>query len=293
MVDYVLRRNRRPKMDKKERSELLERVARHEPVADERPQDPPAENAQRAASSRLDPWDDLPIIPVNERLMDENLIITATRHDPAHAAFDVLRTRLVQTLQDKGWNRVAITSPTKGCGKSFVAVNLAIALSRYANYRTVLMDMDLRDPSIATLLGVENPGSIGAFLRGERSMEQQFHKFGPNNLKIGQRLAIAMNDTLEPYAAELLARPSTQDRIHEMEETLQPDVVLYDLLPALAHDDVIAFREMFDGVLIVAGGGQTTQAEIREVMRRLGDNTPLLGVVLNKADDARTDEYSY
>lgn len=299
MVDYVLRRKRRPKMNKDERSELLERIApqaasKAEAEAAEPNTTPKAERTPTPVRQpQQNPWDSLPLIPVNEHLMDENLIITAKRHDPAHASFDVLRTRLVQTLADKGWSRVAITSPTKGCGKSFVAINLAIALSRYESHRTVLMDMDLRDPSLATLLGVDDPGSMGAFLHGDRPLTQHFHRFGANSLKIGQRLAIAMNDTPETYAAEILAEPQTHERLREMEHALKPDIVLYDLLPALAHDDVIAFREMFDGVLIVAGGGDTTASEIREVMRRLGDNIPLLGVVLNKADDAPVDEYAY
>ncbi len=134
---------------------------------------------------------------------------------------------------------------------------------------------------------------MGDFLRGEREIEQQFHRFGDNSLKIGKKLAIGLNDRIEPYAAELLARDSTHLRIEEMEEELAPDVVLYDLPPALALDDVIAFRQMYDGILVVAGGGQTTSAEIREVMRRLGDDIPLLGVVLNKADNVPTQDYGY
>lgn len=299
MVDYVLRRNRRQKNSQEERSKVLERIARQAPAPDPT-LDPQHEQQALNQAIREEPpapkhdyWADLPTIPVNERLLDENLIITATRHDPAHATFDVLRTRLVQTLADKGWSRVGVTSPTPDCGKSFVAMNLAIALSRYENCRTVLMDMDLRNPSLAGLLGVDDVGSMGDFLRGERNLLQQFRRFGDNGLKIGKKLAIGLNDRIEPYAAELLARSSTHALLEDMEDTLAPDVVLYDLPPALAQDDVIAFRHMFDGVLIVAGGGQTTSDEIREVMRRLGDDIPLLGVVLNKADDNPTQAYGY
>jgi Mrp family chromosome partitioning ATPase len=290
MVDYVLRRNRRQKQDTEERSKLLERIARQSSEPEVEPQ---TQTPDPYEDDAVDLWDSLPEIPVNERLLDENLIITATRHDPAHATFDVLRTRLVQTLTDKGWSRVGITSPTQDCGKSFVAMNLAIALSRYENCRTVLMDMDLRKPSLADMLGIHNPGSMGDFLRGDREVQDQFHRFGENSLKIGKRLAVGLNDRIESYAAELLARETSHLRIEEMEDDLAPDVVLYDLPPALALDDVIAFRQMYDGVLIVAGGGQTTSPEIREVMRRLGDDIPLLGVVLNKADNVQAQDYSY
>jgi len=297
MVNYVLRRNRREQIETKpaepDRAELLERVARH--AADVEEQERHVRDALLAQeeAAKSNTWDQLPMIPVDERLMDENLIITATRHDPAHATFDVLRTRLVQTLSEKGWRRVAITSPTSNCGKSFVATNLAITLSRYDNCRTVLMDMDLRAPSLAGLLGVEDAGSMGAYLRGERALKDQFRRFGPNHLKIGNTLAIGLNDKIEPYAAELLQQSETRDRIEDMEAQLSPDIVLYDLPPALVQDDVIAFRHMFDGVLIVAGGGQTKSSEITEVMHRLGEETPLLGVILNRVEGAPHEEYGY
>lgn len=293
MVEYVLRRKRQERSNTDDRAKLLERVARN--AADTQDQ----ENAVRAAvrgqtaAPQVSLWDQLPEMSVDGRLLDEHLIITATRHDPAHASFDVLRTRLVQTLSEKGWRRVAITSPTSNCGKSFVAMNLAITLSRYDNCRTVLLDMDLRNPSLAGLLGVQDSGSIGAWLRGERPVTQQFRRFGDNTLKIGKSVAVALNDTLEPYAAELLQRASTRARIEEMEAQLAPNIVLYDLPPALVQDDVIAFRHMFDGVLMVAGGGQTKADEIRESLRRIGDDVPLLGVILNKAEGAPTEEYGY
>ena len=112
-----------------------------------------------------DTWDRLGSIPVKEAHLEEHRVISASRHNPAHVAFDVLRTRLVQGLAEKGWRRVVITSPTKDCGKTFISTNLAISLSRQERLRTVLMDLDLRNPSVAPLLGVEDPGTMGDFLR--------------------------------------------------------------------------------------------------------------------------------
>ena len=295
MVNYVLRRNRRKEIEQEkptERPVLMERVAQQAAQTDAQ-EDAVREALRADIPAQPDLWAELALIPVDGRQMDENLIITATRHDPAHATFDVLRTRLVQTLSEHGWRRVAITSPTSGCGKSFVAMNLAITLSRYDNCRTVLMDMDMRSPSLAHILGLEDVGSLGDWLRGTRQTRQQFRRFADNTLKIGKTLAVALNDKVEPYAAELLQKPETKERLEQLDEQLSSDIVLFDLPPALAQDDVMALRHMYDGVFIVAGGGQTTAAEIRETMRRLGDDVPLLGVILNKADGAPIEEYGY
>lgn len=240
-----------------------------------------------------DQWSQLGPMPVQPQQMAQNLIITASRRNPVHAAFDVLRARLVQALRDNNWKRVAITSPTRDCGKTFVSVNLSVALSRYENCRTLLLDMDMRNPSVAKTLGLRDVGSIGAYLRGEITTQDHFFKFDENTLKLGDNLAIAMNDKVEAFASELMQQPETHQRLATMEDELHPDIILFDLPPALANDDVIAFKNQFDGVLIVIDGTRTTGAEVREVMRRLGDDVPLLGVVLNKAEDATGDEYGY
>ncbi|MEC7963506.1 MAG: hypothetical protein VX201_09555, partial [Pseudomonadota bacterium] len=74
-----------------------------EPEAEQPSEQPPGD----------DGWNDLGPMPVQRQQMMRNLIITASRKNPVHAAFDVLRARLVQALSDNGWRRVAITSPTR------------------------------------------------------------------------------------------------------------------------------------------------------------------------------------
>ncbi|WP_353473414.1 CpsD/CapB family tyrosine-protein kinase [Salipiger sp. H15] len=238
-------------------------------------------------------WDRLPVFDVDADHLDRNRIITASREDPAHAVFDVLRTRLTQALAEHGWTRVGITSPSKGCGKTFTAANLAISLSRQEGVRTLLMDLDLRNPSLHKVMGMRTPGAMGALLRGVISPESHLTRMGQNRVHAGQNIAFGFNEVVEPYAAELLSTPTTAEVITSIEARLQPDIMLFDLPPALYYDDVLAFRPQIDGVLLVVGGGLTTEKEIREVERRLGANTPLLGMVLNKAEGTDLKKYQY
>ncbi|RFP88098.1 hypothetical protein DZK27_10335 [Rhodobacteraceae bacterium 63075] len=134
---------------------------------------------------------------------------------------------------------------------------------------------------------------MGDFLRGKVPPELALVKFDHNELNIGPSLAIGTNDAVEPYAAELAQDPSTAQSLERMMEEMSPDIVLYDMPPALAFDDVIAFRPHFDGVLMVVGGGETRPEDVREVMRRLGEDVPLLGVVLNQAEGEDGSDYSY
>ncbi|MCH2094778.1 MAG: exopolysaccharide biosynthesis protein [Rhodobacteraceae bacterium] len=243
--------------------------------------------------SRHARWDRLRAFPVDEKLLRRNRIITADRSDPAHAAFDILRTRLLQALRERGWHRVAITSPTKNCGKTFTAANLAISLSRQENCRTILMDLDLRNPSLHKVLGAANPGAIGDMLRGKITPRDHLRRMAKNQIHAGHNVAFGFNDEVEPYAAELLQETSTSEALREMEARFDPDVVLFDLPPALYHDDVMGFRPQFDGVLLVIGGGVTSPKEVKAVERRLSADTPLLGTVLNYAEGTNVKKYSY
>lgn len=253
--------------------------------------DPDAVNGPLPATRA--PWTMLRQFPLDPAHLDRNLVITAGRTDPAHGAFNVLRTRLTQALADKGWSRVAITSPTPGCGKSFTAINLAITLSRYESCRTLLLDLDMRRPRLHRYVGVDNPGSIGDVLRGLTLPEDHLLRPGPNNLHVGDHMALGLNGQVEPYAAELLQQPQSAAILARMARSLDPQVILYDMPPALAQDDVIAARDLFDCLLIVVGGGTTTADEVNEATRRIGEDKPILGVILNRAEIESDDPYYY
>lgn len=249
--------------------------------------------SSRVSTRALSGWDALDALAIDPDHLERQRLISARRRDPAHVAFDVLRTRLLAALRENGWSRVAITSPTKNCGKSFIAANLAISLSRQASCYTILSDMDLRRPSLARMFGAESTGRMGRFLTGEARAREVYLRIAPNELNIGENLALGLNRRAESYAAELLQGPEAGPVLKRLDEALLPDVHLFDLPPALYHDDVLAFRAHYDGVLLVVGGGVTRPGDVREVKRRLGEDTPLLGVVMNKAEGLSIADYNY
>jgi len=223
----------------------------------------------------MERWEDFEEVFLDDEHLAQNRIINGDQEHPAQAAFDVLRTKLLQTLRERGWKKVGITSPTKGCGKTFIAANLALSLSRRAGSRTILLDMDLRNPGLADTLGISYPGTMRSFLTG--------HKRGADYLlKIGENLVLGLNDTPEEEAADLMQQLRTRDVLEAMITDLIPDVVLFDLPPALQNDDVLSFLPQVDGVLMVIGGGITKAADVRRVETMLGNQVPLLGVILNK-----------
>ncbi|MFM2391630.1 MAG: hypothetical protein RLZZ437_3185 [Pseudomonadota bacterium] len=225
-------------------------------------------------------WDSISPITLDAASLAGNGLFTQTSTNPAVSVFDMLRTRLLQALREKGWQRIAITSPTHGCGKSFVAANLALSLSRLPATRTILMDLELRRPHLAGIFGVADAAPLREFLSGEQPLEGHFRRFGRN-------LGLALNSEPVEDPATVLQDPDTAMALDAMIQQLQPDAVLYDLPPALVSDDVMSMIPQIDAVLLVVDGTRTTAEEIKATERMLDGHVPLMGVVLNRAQDRR------
>lgn len=229
-------------------------------------------------------WDALPVFAPDPATLKKERIVAAHRSDVAHLAFDVLRTRILKVCQDNNWRRVAVTSPTKGCGKSMVSLNLAYSLARTPGTRALLVDLDLRAPALRKMLRMPRGDGLRACLAGEIAPEEACVRLSPS-------LAVCVGDVPLRDSAELLQTPEAATALARMAEALAPDLVLYDLPPMLVSDDVLAFLPKIDAVLLVAAAGRTTSAEIEECERLMGDGAAFLGVVLNKVERGDMDAY--
>lgn len=231
-------------------------------------------------------WTALEEVTFDPDHLERNRVIAHAKNEPAHMAFDVLRTRILRVFKKHGWTRLGITSATKSCGKTFASVNLALSFSRQPNCRTILMDMDLRLPNVARVLGVERTDPARWFLTGEIEAANYLRRAGSN-------LALGLNSERVTDSAELILDPCVPRALQGMYDALAPDVVLYDLPPMLACDDVMGLLPQLDCVLLVVGGGSTRAEEVAECERLLTDQTELLGVLLNKAEDPDPSQYGY
>lgn len=206
------------------------------------------------------------------------------RDGPVARAFDLLRTRLMHTLRQNGWSRIAIAAPTRGCGATFTAVNLAMSLARVPNSRSILMDLNQRNPGVADALNIRSVGEIRHFLGGRVPLSQQI-------VRLSDTLAVGLNTVPFEDSADILHDRTTAQVLSNMHSALTPDVVLYDMPAILAYDDVGAFLPQVDGVLLIADGTKTTARQIAECERILAGQAPLLGVILNRARDSSIPKY--
>lgn len=263
---------------------VLAPARRVEAPAIEAPIEDPEEAPQEVTPFEPLPlWDRLPYLAGSESGAAPRVALS---RDAATArAFDLLRTRLRQTTQDRGWIHIGVSAPTSGCGTTYSAVNLALSLSRLSDCRTLLMDFNLAHPALGPIFGLPAPGPMADLLSGERAPEEHL-------IKVSERLALGLNGSPDPSSAETLQDPRTAATLADLRQRLKPQVVLYDLPPMLVKDDVSGFLPQLDGMLLVSDGTQTVARELLECERMLEGQVPLLGVILNRARRASLPRYS-
>jgi protein-tyrosine kinase len=230
-------------------------------------------------------WGELTPFTPDAALMRQNRIVTFERTDPTHATFDMMRTKALRMMRDNGWTTLGVTSPTAGCGKTTVSLNLAFSFAHQSDARTVLMDIDLRRPAIAKHLGLDEAQSMASVLQGTRPIAENFVRYG-------ETLAIGTSARGVRSASEILQHSLTGKMLAELKAQFRPDVVIYDLPPMLVNDDVMAFLPHVDCVLLVAAAERSRLDEIDKCEQDLAEQTNVLGVILNKCRYPG-DQYGY
>lgn len=237
------------------------------------PRPAPAEAVAAGAAQGDARWLDLPeVVPDRARLIQERILSQSASQESA--PFDVLRTKVLYQMQQNGWRRLAVTSPMPQCGKTTTAVNLALALGRQPELRSMLFDFDLRSPAVADKLGLPQPPSIAPLLRGERGFAEHACRIGPN-------LALALSGVPETDPTRLLMADTTRRTLAEIQSGYEPDIMIFDLPSILIGDDARAFLQHVDCALILARADQTRYGDFDSCEREVGEYTNVLGVVLN------------
>ena len=214
-------------------------------------------------------------ISLDDAVLEKNRVIAAFRNDPRAEVYRLLRGQVLTQLKSNNWNTLAITSPGENAGKTLTAVNLAIAISQEVNHTVMLVDLDLRSPSVASTLGFEpRKGIEDCILRGEPIenviVNPQFN-----------RLVVLPCRSLGEYSSELLTSPNMLALMDEIVSRYESRIIIFDLPPLLRNDDALVFTQLVNASLLVVENGVNTSDELKRCMYLLKNST-LMGAVVNK-----------
>lgn len=224
--------------------------------------------------------------PVTLDTLRENRIIAAFPDDPHSAPFRILRTQVLHELETHNWNTLGITAPHSGAGKSFVAVNLAISLSLITSQTVLLVDLDMRKPSIHEYFCLDIEIGITDYLVDDKPLEDILINPG------FERLVILPGTKSTNESSELLASRKCKHLMNELKSRYESRIVIYDLPPLLGMDDALVAVPRLDTTILVVEANKTTSADLLKSNKLLEDY-PILGTVFNKADDNEITQYGY
>jgi capsular exopolysaccharide synthesis family protein len=195
-------------------------------------------------------------------------------------AFKILSTHVSQKLRDRNWNTLAITSPNEHEGKTLVAVNLAISLAMELHQTALLVDADLRRPTVRSVFELAPGPGLSDHLISQVPIEQLLINPGIEGLVILPGGAPLLN------SSELLGGRQMTQLVKDLKERYRSRVVVFDLPPVLSAADVLAFAPQVDAALLVVEEGKTHVDDVVNAAEFLAGTT-LLGTVLNKSVSLR------
>ena len=200
-------------------------------------------------------------------------------------AYRTLRTNIQFAELEKPVKTILITSTGPAEGKSTTAINLSIAIAQ-TGIKTILVDCDLRKPSIHTSFGIPQEPGISNYLSSGAKIENITHRTQEENL------AIIPCGVIPPNPAEILSTKKMQDFIGELKNIY--DFIIIDTPPVLAVTDAAILASRIDAVFLVVQSGRATLQGITRARISLDNvHAPLKGVILNNLKAESFMKYGY
>lgn len=205
----------------------------------------------------------------------DKLITSLNPFSPVSESYRILRTNLQFMSFDQTVNSIMLTSANPGEGKSVTAANLAVIMAQ-ADLKTILIDADLRRPTLHKIFQVGNLDGLTDMLRQTNpDIEGQLKESGIDNLHV------ITSGPLPPNPSELLSSQRMVELMNRLKD--MADVVIFDSPPVLAVTDAAVLSSRVDGVILIAQAKRTRRGATRQALQRLehvGAN--ILGCVLNQ-----------
>lgn len=186
--------------------------------------------------------------------------------------FRTLRGRIDSLATQRPIKTIAITSASEGEGKSTAAINLAAVTAMSVGRQVLLLDCDMRRPTLHTSLGIEPNAGLAEVLLDQASIEDAVHKVEGLNMDLLPVRSRPSNPS------ELLGSAQMRSLIEEVASRY--DRVIIDTAPTLGLPDTKIVSELCDGLVIVVRAGVTPRTDVEAALEVL-DRRRVLGVLLN------------
>jgi exopolysaccharide/PEP-CTERM locus tyrosine autokinase len=205
---------------------------------------------------------------------DQKLLSFLQSGSLAAEQFRKLRTYLLRFKIHGAPKTIMITSSTSGEGKTLVASNLAISISHELHTHAVLVDCDLRNPSLAKWFDLQNGKGLSDYLAGNGNASELLMK-----TKL-EKLNLIPGGTIQDNPTELIGSKKMETLIHELRSRYPDRYVVIDSTPLLATTEPEVLAKFVDGIIVVVRAGVTPRETVKQAIANL-DKGKIIGFVLN------------
>lgn len=226
----------------------------------------------------------LAALPV-ERSKEKGIAIERDPHAPYAEAVRRLRTNLMFVDVTTGRHSFVVTSAVPGEGKTTTAINLAIAMST-AGGKVLLVDGDLRNPSVGRRMGLTSEAGLTTVLLGSADLSDVVQQWGDSDLYVltaGQ---------IPPNPSELLGSEPMRDLFDKLLQ--EYDFVLFDSPPVVPVIDAVLIDKLTGGTLMVVSSNRTKKRDLSSALRSLETvGATVSGFALNNVAQGDSDVHRY
>lgn len=227
----------------------------------------------------------LGIIPKAKILSDMNVISKLNPTLPVVEAYRTIRNSIRYASVDKPIKTMVITSTMESEGKSSAASNISITYSM-EHKKIILVDLDLRRPSIHKFFNILNTNGITSVLAAELPLEEAIVHTGVSGLYV------LPSGPIPSDPSSLVESHKLKEIINKLKETY--DMVIIDTPPVMAVNDAVTIGAITDGLLYIIESGRATFSMVDHVKELFTKaNLNIIGVVLNKFKAYETGYYHY
>jgi protein-tyrosine kinase len=210
--------------------------------------------------------------------LDHHIVCITDQLSAAAEQYRKLKARIIAATSQNRQNTLMVASADIGEGKSITAINLAVTLAQGMDHTVLLVDADLRKPSITRYLGLEVDLGLSDYLAGRVELQDVLINTGIGKLM----LLPAGSPSGNP--AELHSSNRMKELIAEMKHRYSDRYIIFDSSPVLVSADAISLSSNVDGVLLVVQAARTHMKVVGKAMDLL-KNSPIIGVVYNNVPD--------
>ena len=208
-------------------------------------------------------------------------------HSPISEQYRKLKSTLVRmTNEDRFRNLLMVASAVSGEGKSMSAINLAISMAQEFDLTVLLIDADLRRPSIQNYLGLEASAGLSDCLLDDVDLADVIVRTDIGKLSI----IPAGREVSNPL--ELFSSKKMQELMAEIKHRYNDRYVIIDTPPLLPFAETRTLGHLMDGIIFVIQEGLVPKASIQEAIEAL-KGCPILGVLLNNSTSFTQESHGY